>query len=528
MTVPPPPTGDGDGGRDGAGTHPGTSGHGDARHAARSGVVQILTILLQAVTAATQVVFARLFGPAIYGTYQASLAVVELASRGAPAGADKGMLRYVAAARAANDPEGVRRALGTGLRISALASSVLALGLALGANAIAAGLKVPALGPALRILAPLPLFAGALVILMQASLAARSTRPNLLVRGIIEPSLLMAAGVTAWALGGGLRGLVLAQLVAGVATCLAALITVRRVFRPEERRDVLSAPRLPGFTRFALTISTAEILNAALQRADILIVTGFLGTKAAAVYAAAEFLTRVIANIRYAFDSIIAGVMAESLQLGDHARLRYNLQLSTRWVVSVALLVSGVVVVLRAEFLGGLYGATYVAGASAVVVLAANHFLSAATGLVGWALIAGGRSRLVLLNNVLGVVFNVAVGLWLTPRYGFVGAAVAALGTTVIVNGAALVEVAVIEKATPFSAALWKPLAAGGAALAVELAVHAAIGRTALRIVAVVVSGLAVYLGVLFAAGLPPEERRSADRIGRRLAALLGRANRRA
>jgi O-antigen/teichoic acid export membrane protein len=498
---------------------PGTDvgvGAEDARHAARSGIVQVLTTLLQAVTAATQVVFARLFGPATYGAYQASLAVVELASRGAPAGADKAMLRYVAAGRAAGDPEAVRRALGTGLRLCAAASAVLTLLLAVGANPIARALQVPSLAPAVRILAFLPVFVGVLLILIQASLAARVTRANFAVRGMIEPGVLLAAGVIAWALGARLRGLVFAQLVAAIVTALVALVAVRGVFRPEELRNVLRAPRLPGFNRFALTISAAEILNAALQRADILIVTAYLGAKGAAVYAAAEFLTRVIANIRYAFDSIVAGVMAESLELGDRERLRYNLQLATRWVVSVAALIAGTVIVLRRELLGGLYGAPYVAGAGAVVVLAVSHLLNASVGLVGWALIASGRSRLTLLNNVLGVVVNVGLGLWLTPRLGFVGAAIAALATTVVVQGAALVEVAATENASPFSVALWKPLVAAGAAFAVEALVHRLVGPPFLRVVAVVLSGSGVYLTVLLLAGLPPEERGWAERLGRR------------
>jgi O-antigen/teichoic acid export membrane protein len=492
------------------------SSHGDARHAARSGVVQTLTILLQAVTAATQVLFARLFGPAIYGAYQASLAVVELASRGAPAGADKAMLRYVAGFRAAGDPDGVRRALGSGLRLGFAASGILALVLALGANAIAAGLKLPALAPALRILAFAPFFAGTLVILIQASLAARVTRVNLFVRGMTEPTLLLAAGVIAWALGAGLRGLVLAQVIAGAVTCALGLAAVLRVFRPQERRDVLRAPRLPGFNSFSLTLSAAEVLNAALQRADILIVTAYLGAKGAAVYAAAEFITRVISNVRYAFDSIVAGVMAESVQLDDRDRLRYNLQLVTRWVVSIAGVIAGVLVVLRHELLGGLYGSSYAAGTAALVVLAAHHFFSASFGLVGWALLAAGRSRLTLLNNVLGVVFNVAVGLWLTPRYGFVGAALAALGTTLVVSGAAVIEVAVIEKATPFSRLLWKPLLAAAAALAVESLVYAAIASTPLRIAAVIATAIVVDLSVLLALGLPPEERRLVEGLRRR------------
>lgn len=495
----------------------------DARHAARSGAVQTLTILLQAVTSATQVIFARLFGPVVYGAYQAGLAVLEMATRAAPAGADKAMLRYVAGARAAGDPEGVRRALGTGLRLGLGASVVIGGALVLGADAIARALGVPALGPALRIFGAVPPLTGLMTILIQASLAARVTRVNFWVRGLVEPVLLLGAGVGAWALGGRLRGLAAAHVCGALAAALIAIVAVRGVFRPDELRRVFSAPRIPGFGRFSLTMSVAELMNVAFQRADLLILTAYLGAKGAAIYAAAEFVTRVIANIRYAFDAIVAGVMAEALQLSDRERLRYNLQLATRWVVTVASILGGAVIVLRRELLGGLYGPAYVEGAGAVVLLAATHFVSASCGLVSWVLVAGGRSRLILLNNFLGATFNIVASLLLVPRYGFIGGALASLGTMVIVLGSALFEVMMLERVSPFSRALGKPIAAAVAAFAAEWLVHRVIEPTALRVLAVIAVGVAVPVAVLFAAGLPPEERRWVDQLRRRAARSLKR-----
>ncbi len=485
----------------------------DARHAARSGAVQTLTILLQAVTSATQIVFARLFGPVIYGAYQAGLAVLDVATRAAPAGAGIAMLRYVAGARAARDPEGVRRALGAGLRLGLTVSVLVGGVMALGADAIAHALGLPMLGPALRILAIVPLLTGALTIVIQASLAARVTRVSFWVRGLVEPILLLLAGVTAWALGGRLRGLAVAHCATALVAVLAGLAAARTVFQRSELHHVLRAPRIPGFNRFSLTVSSAELLNVAYQRADLLILTAYLGAKGAAVYAAAEFLTRVIANIRYAFDAIVAGVMAESVQLNDHDRLRYNLQLATRWVITVAALLAGAVVALRRELLGGLYGPAYVAGGGAVVVLAGAHFVSASFGLVSWVLVAGGRSRLILLNNFLGASFNVGASLVLIPRYGLLGGALASLGTMLVVQGVASIEVLAVEKVSPFNKGLWKPITAAIAAFAAECGVHEAIRPAALRVVSVLVAGLGVAVAVLFAVGLPLEERRWVDNL---------------
>ena len=113
-------------------------------------------------------------------------------------------------------------------------------------------------------------------------------------------------------------------------------------------------------------------MSAVMQRADTLLVASFAGLDALAVYTAAEFITRLIANPRYLFDYIIAPVLAEALQMKDHARVRYNLALVTRWVVTACVPVAVTIIALRAEILS-LYGATFVTGAGTLVILAFHN-----------------------------------------------------------------------------------------------------------------------------------------------------------
>ena len=63
------------------------------------------------------------------------------------------------------------------------------------------------------------------------------------------------------------------------------------------------------------------MVNAILQRADIVLLAKFVGPTAAAVYAAAEFITRIISNARYVFDAVAAPVFSEAIHLGQNDRL---------------------------------------------------------------------------------------------------------------------------------------------------------------------------------------------------------------
>jgi O-antigen/teichoic acid export membrane protein len=475
-------------------------------------------VIAQGLLGGTQVVFARLYGQEVYGWYLSALAVMDVVCRAGVGGADKAMLRYVPAFRSRGDAGGVRGTLATGLRLALLGGSTLGIVVALAAPGLARMLHEPALAGPLRILAPLPVLMGGLWILMQATLAARVARANFYVRGLIEPALLLVLGVGAGLLGCGIRGLAAAQVVASAATLLMAALVAGRVFRRDELEGLWSAPRLRGFASFSLPVAAAEVLNLLAQRGDMVVIAALLGPRAAALYGAAEMVSRPIASVRGAFDSVLAGVFSEALHGGQTRRLSYNLRLTTRWVVSAAAPTAVAIVVLRREVLALLFGPAYLAGTGVLVVLASSQLASASLGLNGWVLLAGGHSRLGLLNNVVAAVFNVGLAVLLVGRFGIVGAAYATLATMLLLQGLMIIQTFTLHRTHPFSGALWKPLVAAVASGVVETLSrrYAPIGAPWARLVVVATVGALAYALALLALGLPEEERRFLARLRRR------------
>jgi O-antigen/teichoic acid export membrane protein len=193
-----------------------------------------------------------------------------------------------------------------------------------------------------------------------------------------------------------------------------------------------------GFSKFVLPIGGSELMNAILQRANVFILTAFAGAPTVAVFAAAEELGRSVAGIRYAFDSVAGPMMAESLRLGDVERLRYNLQLMTRWVTSAAAPIAAVLLALRPVLLW-LYGPDYRVGTNAMTLLIIGHLVNGVLGLSGYVLVMSGRSGLFFWNNFGAAALNVVLALVLVPRYGVTGAAIASLvGVTALAFGAAV------------------------------------------------------------------------------------------
>lgn len=493
------------------------------KHAARSGGMQVLTVIAQGIGPLMQVLFARLFGAAVFGAYQTSTALLEVLIRGGTAGADKAMLRYVAAARAHGDEAGVASALHAGVRQGVMLGMPLAAALMVGASVIAGLLGQPAIGTSLPIMAPAIVLTGTTLILVQATLGAKKTRPNFVVRGLCEPLFLLTAGLVAAGLGRDLRHLAWGHLTASAATCGLALFVAAATFGNGSAVRVWRARRVPGFLAFSLPLGLSELANAVLQRADIVMLTAYAGARSAGIYAAAEFLGRIVANVRYAFDSVAASVLSEALHLSDKERVQYNLKLMTRWVVSVAAPLAALTIAMRADLLL-LFGADFVHGSTAMIVLAAGHLVNA-SNLGPWLLVVSGRSLLMFLGNLGCAVLNIALGLLLIPRYGIVGTACAVTGSTAVLQLFLGLAVWRLQRVQPFDRLTAKPILAAAAMLAVQMALRSALGdRPAVAIVSSASAGIAVYLLALAALGLPEEERRLWRKVRSRLGAVRRRS----
>lgn len=494
-----------------------SSSTADAAHAARSGLLQTLMAFGQALLFLNQIVISRSYGAAVYGVYAIGVGFLEVLTRLGFFGADKSMLRYVAAHRIARETDLEERALGSGLRLAGGVASFLAVGLLFGAGLIATYQGKPELRGMLRLMAPAIVAAALTRVLLEAMLGAKVVRMNLYVRGFGDPALLCACVLIGAALGAGPLRLAAAHGLAAVGTLVMAVVAAWSVFGRTRLARALPAKAHPDLVRFAAPMGISEAFNAILQRTDVFLLGFFVSREEVGIYAAAEFIGRVIAAIRYAFDSVAGPVLSEALKTGDRRRLQYNLALMTRWVTLGSTFVCVTVITLRRELLSW-WGPLYVSGTTCLVVLALAHLINACFGLVPWVIAMNGRSRLLLSNNALAAVLNVTLNLLLIPAYGILGAALAALLSVTVLQLAYLLETWWLERTHPFAAPLLKIFpGAVVAGLAESLVLGWLPGTGGLRMLTVILSGGLAYGLTLIALGLSDEERHALASAGRAL-----------
>ncbi|MBK8480978.1 MAG: oligosaccharide flippase family protein [Proteobacteria bacterium] len=491
---------------------------GDARHAAVGGATNLLNVLGALALPVFHTLVARIYGAASYGLYSVAVGLTEIFGRLGAVGTDKGLLRHIPSHRIADELELERRSLSTSFWLTAASATLLALAVYGLAGPLAALQQKPNIALAIRLLAPSTPFTALVLTLIAATMGAKVLRYNLLVRGIAQPLLLIAIALPVGLLQPTLRALCLSHLAAMVLVTLLAGLAVTRVFRHFRLRELLAlGPIHWELARFSFPIGLSEFFNALLHRAALIIVGLYVSNTQLGVYAAVEMLSRAIASARNAFDPVVSPVLAEALRQQDQGRIQYNLQLMTRWVALLTFPLIALFLGLRRELLS-LFGPTFVAGSTAFIVLNLGYLANGVLGLVGWVLAMGGRSRLVLANNLIAASANVLLCFLLAPRFGIVGAATATASALLLIQLLLLVQVKQLYGVHPFGAGLLRVTGVGTVTVvAAVVALPRLPGAPLLRMLVGALLIVGVYLGLLLSCALEPADRELLARLRRRL-----------
>lgn len=444
----------------------------DVRHAALGAGTNLLTILVGLVEAAFHPLAARLFGTSSYGIYRWVTSSAEPLLRLSPLGTEFALLRHVASHRVAGEPHLVQASLRTALRLTLVSSSIFAVAAIALAGPLSRLQGRPETAGAIRWLAPgIPLTA-LVTVLMYATMGAKTTKYNFTVRGVAQPLLLFGLAVSVGLWSPSLAALCGSHLVAMGATAALALWAAARVFgaktiwlalspfRPSTERPDLHREMI----RFAVPMGISDFVNAVLQRADLIVIGFFAGTEAVGLYAGAEFISRAISNVRYAFDPVVSPMLSESLRQNDRERLAYTLRLMTRWTTLLTIPLLIVMITIRKSLLG-LFPAAFLSAEGVLVTLMLGHFLNGCLGLTGYVIAMSGRSLLALANNVGAATVNVVLCLVLVPRIGSIGAAASVAFSVGLLQMLQVVEVAILYRILPFSKGTVKAVAAGAVAM---------------------------------------------------------------
>jgi len=274
-----------------------------------------------------------------------------------------------------------------------------------------------------------------------ASLWALVSAPTGIVRGLnrfdmavyveaIVPSGRLVAALVIWATGPSVGRFLGAWAAIDILEATLYWIMAKRLSPQAVRLSNLGKWRQalrenPGVTQFFMVTYAGSTIDAAIKNGPLLVVGGWVGTRAAGLYRLASQLSQALSKLSTLLTRSVYAEVSRARVASKAAEFR-KLALQTTLIAGLA----GIVVVLIAFFLGEqllalIGGDAFESGAAILVPLAVAASFDLASVAFEPVLHSTGRARLSLVARLLAVV-ALGVGLWLFIPIGPAGAAWAA------------------------------------------------------------------------------------------------------
>ncbi len=492
----------------------------------QSGIAFAGTVFTGALGYVFKVYLARVLGAEALGMYAMGLTIISFLGILNGLGLSESAVRFVAQYAAARRFEALRSLLWNG-------SWTL-----LAANLISAGVLLEA-GPWMatrfyhspQLARYLPLFAlimitGALNTFYGKVLAGYKEvgRRTMITRFVASP-VTMALAVLLTALGGGLWGYLVAQIVSSAIVMALLASLVWRLTPVAARAPDFKKPWIgPEVWSFSAAMFGVGLMEFFMAQTDRVALGFYRGAHTVGIYAVAAALVAYEPIILQSVNQIFAPVISDIHTRGDHALLGRLFQTLTKWMLGLTFPLA-LVMILYAQPIMRMFGHEFEAGWPILVIGTCGQLVNCGVGSVGYLLLmSGNQRRLVRVQAVMAVVM-VVLCVQLVPLWGALGAAVAAAVTNVGMNTWNLAEVHRGLKLSPYNRSYLKLLPSVGSALVIAVLVGKVSWLMRVDWLGILVALLLAYAAfsvVTFAMGLDADDRLIANAVWMRVRGSFG------
>ena len=436
----------------------------------QSGVFFAGTIFTAGLAYLFKVYLARVLGAEDLGLYALGMTLIGFIGIFNTMGLPQSAVRFVAAYHAAGKFKELHALVWGGAGMLLAANAVLAVVLLPFGRLVAARVyHSPALVPYLPLFAMILLFGVVNTFYGRVLAGYRDLKLRTLIVNFIGSPLTMLLGVLLISAGMRLRGYLIAQILSAVLVGLLLLLAVRR-FTPRAAQLWAQSSLYPrkevwSFSAAMLGINLLEFI---MSQVDKIALGYYRNAREVGIYSVAAALVVYVPLVLSSVNQIFAPTIADLHTRGEYGLLARLFQSLTKWIIGLTLPLALVIIVF-ARPLMRIFGHDFEGGWPILVIGTFGQLVDCGVGSVGYLLLmSGNQNRLMRVQAAMAVVM-VALSAALIPRWGVVGAAVAAAATTVGVNVWNLLEVRAALALSPYNRGYFRLLWPAAVTLALML-----------------------------------------------------------
>jgi O-antigen/teichoic acid export membrane protein len=266
----------------------------------------------------------------------------------------------------------------------------------------------------------------------------------------------------------GLLGVVLASVAASITSALVTFVYLKKsgpyLFDHSRKAEIPTGE----LVRYSASMLAETATAFALLEGSRLILGFFLESTEVGIYNIVVLLAMIATLFTFSFNAIFSPIIADIYHRGRIELMKSLLTAITRWIVLLTLPVYGWII-LSGEAVLGIFGNEFVRGYPALVILATAQLLNSTAGSIASCLAMTKYQRYNVYNTMIMAVVSVGLNIWLIPRMGIVGAAIATACSIVLINIARLVEGRLLLEVMPYDRSTLKVVATGALLVAAAL-----------------------------------------------------------
>jgi O-antigen/teichoic acid export membrane protein len=177
--------------------------------------------------------------------------------------------------------------------------------------------------------------------------------------------------------------------------------------------------------RFSLPLLFAGGMAFISSSIDPFLLGYFLSTERVGIYNAAYPLANLVLIAPSLLGTLFTPIMSEYHAEGDLPGMRLLYKINTRWLAILTLPGYYLMLLTPTTFLEFVFGPEYTGGGLSMVIVSSGFLVFILLGNNGSVVNMVGRSDVILWTNVVNAAVNVGLNVFLIPRIGIEGAAIA-------------------------------------------------------------------------------------------------------
>jgi O-antigen/teichoic acid export membrane protein len=414
------------------------------------------TIFTAAAGCFFKVYLARRLGAEALGLYALGMSVVAFLGLFGALGLPTAAARFVAEYSARREYARLGGFLRGGLAL------LSAGGLLLGAVILVAGPWVavhfyhaPALRSYLWAFALLMLFSVLSTFLGQVMAGYWDVAQRTMITHFIGTPANMVFAVLLISLGFGLAGYMVAQVASALLVLVLMAVSVWRMTPVEARRGVRLAWVEKKVASFSAAAFGLAALDFALAQTDKIVLGYYLAPKQVGIYAVAMALVAFVPIALQSVNQIFSPMIAELHAVSSQILLQRLYATLTKWIVILTIPLA-LTIGIFARPLMGIFGPAFEPGAEVLAIGTLGQLINCAVGSVGFLLLMSGQQIQMIKIQTANAGLMIGLSLFLVPRMGMNGAALASAITVATTNVWSLVAVRRTLKMFPYHAGYFK------------------------------------------------------------------------